>query len=98
MEYLFAALIVFSSLFIGRILAKYTKEEITAGKKYFSLLEKILLIVCIFLFFGAILYLLTLSSFSQVIFGVIGFLLGILVSITFFGLSGLFSVILRVLR
>jgi len=82
MEYLFAALIVFSSLFLGRVIAKYTKEEIIAGKKYFDVIEKLLLILCISLFFGASIYFLhAFSSWSNVTFAFIGLLLGILLGL-----------------
>ena len=84
MEYLFAALIVFSSLFLGRVIAKYTKEEISAGKKYFDVIEKTLLILCISLFFGVSIYfLLSFSSWIKVVFVILGLLSGVL-----FGLLG----------
>ncbi len=82
MEYLFAALIVFSSLFIGRVIAKYTKEEITAGKKYFDFIEQILLLIFISLFFFASIYfLLAFSSWIRVVFVILGFLFGILLGL-----------------
>ena len=86
MEYLFVTLIVFASLLIGRLIAKYTQEEITSGKKYFTFLEQSLLILLLFLFLGVFIYLLLPFSFPSFFFWIetgvasLGLLLGILLS------------------
>jgi len=49
-NYILSVLIVFIGLIIGIIIAKYTEEELKAGKKYFSILQKLLLFVIFILF------------------------------------------------
>lgn len=51
-NYLLVSLVAFLGIFVGFFLALYTKEELKQGKKYFILLQKILLT----LIFGFLLF------------------------------------------
>ena len=64
LNYSLAALIAYTGLFIGFMLAIMAKEEIKPGKKYFIILQRItLLLIFIFLFILIFDYLLFLGIF-----------------------------------
>ena len=68
MKYLFISFLVFLSFLIGNFIAKYTKDEIKTGKRYFLLLEKILLGIFI-LFLGIQ------AGFPGILGGILGIIL-----------------------
>lgn len=64
-NYVLSVIVVFLGLIIGIIIAKYTKEELQTGKKYFTLLQKLFLFIIslllLFFFKLNIIYIIILS-------------------------------------
>lgn len=76
---LYEAIIAFVGLVIGLLIAHFTKDELKSGKKYFDILERVLLIVLIIL----LLY----QTWNSFVFLIIGFVAGFMM---FIGVSRIY--------